>query len=278
MQTRKGIRFISSPVFCGEVVHGFLGRAGGVSAPPYDSLNFDPRDTDPQGNVDENRARFFDAFGVGTLSTVSQVHGGSVVRLDGAAPGAPAEADAIITSTGTAIGILTADCLPILLFDPVNRAIGAVHAGWKGTALGVAMNAVKEMARAFGTRPRELTAALGPSIGPCCYTVGEGVHEEFRSRGRDLDCFISLDDGLRLDLGAGNISQLLSLGVREKNIGGSAPCTFCSSGLFFSYRRDGGRTGRQLSFIMLKGRDSVPLKKRPGLRGSRTRSIEGAGW
>ena len=252
MRNLNGLKFFSSPLFGEGVVHGFLTRKGGVSGPPYESLNFDARDTDPRENVDENRSRFFSAFGVERLITVSQVHGSSVFRLEGGLSASPPEADAIVTNvSGVAIGMLTADCLPVLIYDPVNKAIGAVHAGWKGTALGVTMNAVKEMTRAFGSRPRDLVAALGPSIGPCCYKVGESLQDEFRKNGRTLDSFIPLDDGLRLDLGAENLSQLLSLGVPEKHISGSAPCTSCAAD-FFSYRRDGGRTGRQLSFIMLR--------------------------
>ncbi|OGP16055.1 MAG: hypothetical protein A2054_05950 [Deltaproteobacteria bacterium GWA2_55_10] len=252
MKTLNGIKFFSSPLFGEGVVHGFLTRLGGVSAPPYESLNFDARDTDLKENVEENRSRFFNTFGVERLMTVSQVHGSTVFRLNGDLPGALPEADAIITNTnGAAIGMLTADCLPVLIHDPVNRAIGAVHAGWKGTALGVTINTVKEMGRAYGSKPGDLIAALGPAIGPCCYKVGENVMEEFLKNWRGLDSFVPLEDGLRLDLGAENLSQLLYMGVPEKNISGSAPCTSCTRD-FFSYRRDNGRTGRQLSFIMLK--------------------------
>ena len=251
MRTINGLEYFSSPLFKDEVVHAFLSRAGGVSQPPFESLNFDPRDTDSKENVEENWARLKEAFGVESLATVSQVHRNAVVNLKGE-PSSPVEADAIITGNkGMAIGILTADCLPILLHDPVNGAVAAVHAGWKGTALGVALNTVHEMGKAFGTRPGDLIAALGPSIGPCCYTVGENVYEEFQRLGRNMDSFTRLDDGLRLDLGFQNMSQLLDSGLRPENISGGAPCTYCSKG-FFSYRRDGGRTGRQLSFIMLK--------------------------
>lgn len=252
MRTLKGITYLASHIFDGGVAHGFLSRKGGVSAQPYDSLNLGERETDKREHIEENRKRVLSAFGASSLCTITQVHGSAVFCLGPESPPAPPEADAIITAEdGAAVGILTADCLPILLFDPVHRAVGAVHAGWRGTALGVTLNAVREMGKNFGTSPRDLKAALGPSIGPCCYSVGENVHEEFRERGRSLDSFISLDDGLRLDLGAENISQLLSLGVDQRNISGSAPCTSCS-GDFFSYRRDCGRTGRQLSFIMLR--------------------------
>lgn len=253
MQTTNGLRYFCSPLIDGGVAHGFLTRAGGASPAPYDSLNFDARQEDTQENVAENRGRFMAAFGAHRLLTVRQVHGSSVLLARGPDEAQAVEADAIITSLeGVAIGVLTADCLPLLLYDPASAAVAAVHAGWKGTALGVAMNAVREMGRAFGTKPANLRAALGPFIGPCCYSVGQSVYEEFKGLGRDLDCFIRLEDGLRLDIGAENVSQLLSLGVRESNISGAAPCTSCSAANFFSYRRDGVKTGRQLSFIMLR--------------------------
>lgn len=250
----NGIKLFSSQLFDESVIHGFLTRHGGVSGHPYESLNFDARDADPKENVEENRKRFFEAFGVKRLFTVSQAHGSAVFKYEGVAPPSHPEADAIITNMpGVAIGMLTADCLPVLIHDPVNRAIGAVHAGWKGTALGIVINTVKEMGRVYGSKPRDLIAALGPAIGPCCYKVGENLMEEFLNNWRGLESFLMLEDGLRLDLGAENLSQLLSIGVPQKNISGSAPCTSCSMD-FFSYRRDSGRTGRQLSFIMLKER------------------------
>lgn len=248
MKAQGAIRYISAPSMEGGTVHGFLTRAGGVSLPPYDGLNFDAREADPEETVEENRRIFREAFGVATLVTVSQVHGDGVVAVDGPLA-SPVEADAIITDTlGVAIGILTADCMPILLYDPGARAAAAIHAGWKGTARKVAARAVDEMRRRYGTRPEGIYAALGPYIGPCCYEVGRNVYDEFGGG----EAFSTRDGSLRLDIGLANLKVLKDLGIPDGNIQAPAHCTSCSPGLFYSYRRDQGRTGRQLSFIMLK--------------------------
>jgi len=252
----NGIKYVASPLLQGKpVTHGFLTRIGGVSPAPYASLNFDARDTDPAENVERNRALFHEAFGVpaGRLVTVSQVHGKEILAIEGPLPEKPVEADAIVTNeTGVAIGMLTADCQPILLFDPVNRAIGAVHAGWKGTALGIVVETGELMWKKYGTNPEDLIVSLGPCIGPCCYKVGWNVLEEYMSRHREADCF-SQKDGLRMDINNANSIQLALIGVKNENISNDSRCTSCNSDLFFSHRKDNGRTGRQLSFIMLGG-------------------------
>jgi YfiH family protein len=252
----NGIKYFSSPLLQGKgVTHGFLTRIGGVSPAPYASLNFDARDTDPAENVEKNKALFHEAFDVptGRLVTVSQVHGKEILVIEGPLPDKPVEADAIVTNeTGVAIGMLTADCQPILLFDPVNRAIGAVHAGWKGTALGIVVETGELMWKKYGTRPEDLIVSLGPCIGPCCYKVGWNVLEEYMKRHREADCF-SENDGLRMDISLANSIQLALIGVKNENISNDASCTSCNSDLFFSHRKDNGRTGRQLSFIMLGG-------------------------
>lgn len=251
----NGIKYIASPLLSDKgVTHGFLTRIGGVSPSPYASLNFDARDTDPAENVEKNRALFHEAFGVpaGRLVTVSQVHGKEILVIEGSLPDKPVEADAIVTAeTNVAIGMLTADCQPILLYDPVNHAIGAVHAGWKGTALGIVVETGELMWKKYGTRPEDLIVSLGPCIGPCCYKVGWNVLEEYMSRHKEsADCF-SEKDGLRMDINIANTVQLALIGVKNENIFNGARCTSCNSDLFFSHRKDNGRTGRQLSFIML---------------------------
>lgn len=251
---RNGIKYIASPTLSDKpVVHGFLTRIGGVSPAPYASMNFDARDTDTIENVARNKALFHEAFNIAPckLVTVSQVHGKDVLVIEGGIPKKPVEADAIITAeTGVAIGMMTADCQPILLFDPVNKAVGAVHAGWKGTALGIVVETGELMWKKYGTRPEDLIVSLGPCIGPCCYKVGWNVLDEYMARHREADCF-SEKDGLRMDINKANMIQLSLIGVKEENISDDAVCTACNPELFFSYRKDNGRTGRQLSFIML---------------------------
>lgn len=251
---KNGIKYVSSPLLQWKVLnHGFLTRAGGVSEGPYASLNFDAREEDTQENVDKNRALFHEAFGVpaGRLVTVNQVHGKEVLIVEGAPPVEPVDADAIITNEkNIAIGMTTADCQPILLFDPANMAIGAVHAGWKGTTNGVVIETARKMADKYGTRPEDLIASLGPCIGPCCYKVGWNVLDEYMAKQKEADCFHE-KEGLRMDINCANATQLQRIGLKLENISNNTVCTSCSSDIFFSYRKEGGRTGRQLSFIML---------------------------
>ncbi len=263
LKERDGISYVSSPAlssFDALIVHGFLSRVGGVSGAPFSSLNFDIRDGDTPENVAKNKTAVSTASGADMerLVLVNQVHGNSVLILDdfpgGAASYRTVDADAIITGlTGFPIGILTADCLPVLLYDPVNAVAGAVHAGWKGTVRSIAIKTVEAMRARFGTRPRDVLCAMGPYIGPCCYTVGENVRAEFMEAFGTEDCFRRDAAGLRLDIGASNIEQLRDAGLLMENISTSPFCTSCRNDLFFSYRKDGKRTGRQLSFIMLKG-------------------------
>ncbi|MFQ5736389.1 MAG: peptidoglycan editing factor PgeF [Thermodesulfobacteriota bacterium] len=261
------IRYLASPLIGthGEVTHAFLQRSGGVSPCPFDSLNLSTRPADGPGdteqNVRENFRLLYASLGVSeaNLFGIRQVHGERVVVAEEHA-GAPCpEADAAVTARpGLAVGVLTADCLPVLLYDPVRRVAGAVHAGWKGTEKGISARTVEVMARRFSSRPADIRAALGPYIGPCCYTVGAQVARRFAAYGDA----VSMDGGdggdgghageIRLDIGLCNTAQLIEAGLERENITQAGACTACENGLFFSYRKDGGITGRQLSFIMIK--------------------------
>jgi len=257
LKENGGIRYISSSIFPDSVARGFLTRAGGVSSPPFDSLNFDYRGADQAADIDENMRIVSGALNVAleNLVTVNQVHGDGILTVTHRDQiREKPDADAIITSlTEVPVGILTADCLPILLFDK-GGAIGAVHAGWRGTAKGIVIKAVEAMGRTYGTRAEDILCALGPYIGPCCYTVGEDVASGFRSSFGDTKGFIEerSNGRISLDIGLSNLSQLISAGVSKENISFDPACTSCNNRLFFSYRKDGGRTGRQLSFIMLR--------------------------
>ncbi|MBI5827881.1 MAG: peptidoglycan editing factor PgeF [Deltaproteobacteria bacterium] len=259
LKNNRGIGYISSPIFPETVAHGFLTRVGGVSAPPFDSLNFDLRDADPSTNIDENRKRASSALDAALedLVTVNQVHGDGIhIVTDRTRLRDRPDADAVITKlTEAPVGVLTADCLPVLLFDGANGAVGAVHAGWKGTAKGIVIKTIDAMGRAYGTKARDILCALGPYIGPCCYTVGEDVEAAIRSSFGDTEGFMERSgNGYRLDIGLLNMRQLISADVLKQNIDFEPSCTSCNNRLFFSYRKDGGRTGRQLSFIMLRAR------------------------
>ena len=179
---------------------------------------------------------------------VRQVHGCRVILgtpqyLKRTAIG---RADAVVTNIPRLpIAVRTADCLPVFIFDPKNKAIGVVHAGWKGTKKQVVPAAVKLMRKKFRSRAKDLKVAFGPSIKNCCYQVGKEFKRHFP---KDVKM---TPEGLCLDLPMVNRRQLVSLGVSAKNILDGGACTFCS-GKFFSFRRDGEKAGRMLSVMMLK--------------------------
>lgn len=253
MQTANGIKYISSKLLERTgVAHAFLSRVGGVSASPFDTLNFDDRDTDKNENIAENNLRLGRAFGIAApVATVSQVHGKTVFLLDPSTIDTKTEADAIITTMkGAAIGVLTADCVPILVLDPVRKAVAAIHAGWKGTVKLIAKETVDAMRANFNSDAKDLVAAIGPHIGPCCYSVGALVADEFRRAfGENPACLKPAGAGALVDLGEANVGALLFAGLKRENISFEPVCTSCNNGLFFSYRKENGRTGRQLSFI-----------------------------
>ncbi|MBI5810353.1 MAG: peptidoglycan editing factor PgeF, partial [Deltaproteobacteria bacterium] len=216
--------------------------------------------SDAMENVAANRARLGRALDIPEerLVTLNQVHGSSILLVDEAymRRPLPVDADGAITALANVpIGVLTADCLPLLFYDPVRKAAGAAHAGWKGALAMVAKKTVEAMSKEFGTRPEDVRASAGPYIGECCYAVGEEVFSAFRgSFGGAASGFFKRRGGrLYLDIGRAVEFDLDSSGVPSGNITSVMRCTSCNQGLFFSYRRDGGKTGRQLSFIMLKG-------------------------
>ncbi|MCM8765241.1 MAG: polyphenol oxidase family protein [Candidatus Omnitrophica bacterium] len=155
--------------------------------------------------------------------------------------------DALITKEpGLAIGILTADCFPIFLYDPLTPAVGIVHAGWRSTKEEVLINTILKMQRFFSTRPPHLQVAIGPGIRKCCYEVKEDLRAYFSKhiQGRNGKLF--------LDLQSANLEQLHSLGIKEENILDSGICSFCENQSFFSFRKEGENVGRTISVIMLK--------------------------
>ena len=187
---------------------------------------------------------------------VRQVHGAEVRVVDGPRPdGPPPSADALVTRTpGVALAVVTADCVPVLLADPVSGAVGAVHAGWRGTAADVAGAAVRAMTREYGVEPSRIVAAIGPSIGACCYDVGEELRPAFASAGhpdRDLDAWFSRDaDGRsRLDLWRANTDLLVGAGVSRASVHVAGLCTKTHLTWFESYRAEGAAAGRMAAII-----------------------------
>src|SRR5690349_11760687 len=236
------------------VRHGFSLRTGGVSEGPWASLNLGRSVGDDPARVEENLARLARAAGVeGGFAAVSQVHGDAVLKATGPSlPGAPVlgEADALWTDRpGVALGIRTADCVPILLVDPEGGRIAAVHSGWKGTDLKIARKAV-EVLRSAGSAPERILAAVGPAIRACCDEVSEDLAERFgRASGEGA---VSREAGRpHLDLPFAVRQTLLESGLSGQNIGVLPLCTACEEKRFFSHRRDRGLSGRHLSFISL---------------------------
>jgi purine-nucleoside/S-methyl-5'-thioadenosine phosphorylase / adenosine deaminase len=201
--------------------------------------------------VQMNRIRFVAAAGaVGwPVLKLKQVHSGIVrVMEDTSAAGEAVEGDAAITSlSGVLLSVQTADCVPILLADSYARAIAAVHAGWRGTAAHIVETTVAELGRQYQIKPQEIVAAVGPHIGVCCYEIGEEVVDAIG----DPAAIERRPEWPKphLNLVEANRRQLLKAGIPEKQIEISSLCTRCREDLFFSYRRDGARTGHMLSVI-----------------------------
>ena len=190
------------------------------------------------------------------LARVRQVHGAEVRVVRGDSFDAPApDADAVITATpGLAVTVVAADCVPILLADPATGAVAAVHAGWRGTCARVAAATVAALAREFGVDPARLVAAIGPSIGACCYDVGDDLLRAFDEAGHssiDRAAWFSRDAAgrLRLDLWRANADQLVHAGLAPDAVHVSGLCTRTNVGVFESYRAEGERAGRMAAII-----------------------------
>ncbi len=224
---------------------GVSTRIGGVSPEPL-GMNLSMSVGDDPRNVDENRKRFCAAAGVRVESLVfqGQVHGDAIHRVF--SPGRIPSCDALVTDIeGLFLAVSIADCVPILLADPVKRVVAGVHSGWRGSVRRILSMTVDRLQNEFDVRPHDLVAYIGPSASVCCYEVGEDVAAQFEKS------FVKRSDGLkpRLDLKEVNRSLLRSSGVRDENIEVSRHCTICNPELFHSYRRDKERSGRMLAVI-----------------------------
>jgi YfiH family protein len=242
--------------------HGFSTREGGVSAGPYASLNVGLRWGDSRDNVLENRRRIAQATGATRLCLVRQVHGAGVLHVGPATTPealAAAEVDAICTDLpGVGVGVFTADCVPLLVGDPITGAVAAIHAGWRGVVAGVAAAAVAQLVHA-GSRPADLRVALGPAIGPCCFQVGDEVVAAFDAQlpaARAAGAILAASPGdgrakSHIDLKRALGVQLEAAGVLPKHIDAGPECTMCDPAKrFYSYRRDHTETGQHLAVIV----------------------------
>jgi hypothetical protein len=189
------------------------------------------------------------------LVTLMQVHGNEVLTITNVAtvPPEPRVYDAVITNqTGLALGIRTADCVPLLMADTTNGVIAAVHAGWRGLLSGVISRTLTIMCTTFGSSPRNILVAIGPGIGPCCYEVRDNIFDQFLQKHKSSNAFAQQRHGrCYLDLPSFSRLQLRDMGIPGANIETAALCTGCRNDLFYSYRRD-GNTGRQLNWIMME--------------------------
>jgi purine-nucleoside/S-methyl-5'-thioadenosine phosphorylase / adenosine deaminase len=236
------------------LLHGFMGRRGGTSVGPYASLNASYRVGDDNKVVSQNVCDMKLAVGIhdGRIITMKQVHGDHIIELEETNIKEAGEADGMVTKKPNAfLSVLTADCVPILFVAPEKKLVAAVHAGWRGSLAGIGAKVVRQFKEQHGVAADEIETALGPSIGPCCYEVKNDVTEPLREKWGPLaKASIELRDGKSfVDLRRLNRSILEDTGVPSDQIHQLGPCTSCAQDEFFSYRRDGIPTGRQISFI-----------------------------
>lgn len=259
---QKGdLEYLTAPLL-EQTAHCFSTRFGGVSEGVLSSLNLGVHRGDRPKNVLENYRRLGEAVGFEPKRTVftKQIHSDIVERVGASECGRglirPVEhgCDGLITNEpNVALTVFSADCTPVLLYDPVHRAIGAVHAGWRGTAAAIPAKAVQKMMQEFGTNPEDVCAAIGPCISQCCFETDEDVPNAMRnSFGSAAEDFIR-PVGVKyyVNLKGLNALALQQIGVKKIDI--ADECTACQPHRFWSHRRVGGERGSLAAIIMLKG-------------------------
>jgi polyphenol oxidase len=266
------------------LIHGFSTRPAGYSR-VYggNALNLGFTKQDSKSAVERNRAALLQKIGANgrhpwPTVTLRQIHS-DLIYLVKSIPDTPLLGDGLLTATpGLLLAIQTADCLPVIVVDKKQRAVGVFHAGWRGTVKRIVEKGIGEMRRYFGSRPGHLAAAIGPGVHNCCYAVGEDVRDNFESQfayAAALFHEIEESDPVRekypmlfltarapghsklpkrifLDLVEANRRQLLDAGVALKNIEASPLCTSCRTDLLFSYRAENGVTGRMMGVAGIK--------------------------
>lgn len=250
---------------CACVQHGFTTRAGGVSAGEWSSLNLSFTRGDDEAAVRENFRRVAEVFGVKTEQVVCsmQTHTTNVRRVyasDGGVgvvrPLPWADVDGLVTDEpGVLLGTFYADCVPLYVVDPVHRAVGLSHSGWRGTVARMGEVTLRAMSDAFGTRPEDALCAIGPSICQSCYEVGSDVAEQFAAAfpgaGAEL-LYPTAGDKYQLNLWEANRRVLLDAGVLPEHLQITDLCTCCNPHNLFSHRYTGGRRGNLGAFLMLR--------------------------
>lgn len=262
IRKKEGVKFIVIPAMeaLGVAHHGFSTRVGGVSTGRYKAMNLSLNAGEDKDFVEINRCMFVKSLNAGNpeIYTVRQMHGTRVIRIENSENPAEeyrqAQADAIITDRpGVAIGILTADCVPVLLLDPVRRAAAAVHAGRQGTLLHILTRVVRRMEEEFGSSAPDLTAAVGPCIETSCYEVSKEIAEEaVQEHPASRDAVVREKGSYFMDLRKLNHRELVICGLTEDRIHHVSLCTACHYRTFYSHRKSQGRdTGRMMALIML---------------------------
>jgi len=250
--TQAGLPYYRFAALCGfpEVTHGIFTRWGGVSGGCYGTLNVSARVGDEPSNVFRNRRRIAATLGAERLAFVDQVHGDRVLalRFSGEKQGpriweTGQQADAVVTDRpGLLCAVQVADCQSVFLHDPHRKVVAAVHCGWRGNVLNVGARAVEAMCLEFSCRPRDLTACIGPSLGPCCAQF-VNFRTEFPKGFRKYR--VGPD---RFDLWSLTRDQLCQAGLQEGRVHIARVCSRCRSDIFYSYRKE-GVTGRCAAVI-----------------------------
>jgi YfiH family protein len=249
-----------------EITHFITSRQGGVSPAPYLSLNIGYGTGDFSLNVLENRHRLSKAIDIPLDNIVmcNQVHGTHVEVVTKNHKGKGAlyrdnallNTDAMVTNVPEiCLFVMSADCVPLLFYDPIKKVIGAAHAGWRGTVKKIALETLKKMSEIYGSNVSDVNVGIGPSIGPCCYHVGAEVITEVMQSFGTTEKYIQFshsDSTAILDLWNTNKFQLMDAGVKEENIEIAGICTCCNQDDFFSSRAGKGITGRFGAGIMLR--------------------------
>jgi polyphenol oxidase len=267
------------------LLHGFSTRHGGISRVyGRNALNLGFTEKDSRKAVETNRELFLKKLGASDrgdtwpLAMLRQIHSDLIFHVE-RRPEQTLAGDGLITDTpGLVLGVLTADCLPVILADRKRKAIGVFHAGWRGTVQRIVEKGIGKMRKHFGTKPSDLIAAIGPGVRGCCYEVGEEVRTKFAAQfayAPSLFREVKESDPVRekypllfltgrapghselpvkifLDLAEANHRQLLDAGVLPRNIDTNAPCTVCHPDLLFSHRAEKGVTGRMMAAVAIK--------------------------
>ncbi|HEV8428522.1 MAG TPA: peptidoglycan editing factor PgeF [Pyrinomonadaceae bacterium] len=260
-----GVRaLVCAPLEEDGFVNGFSTRLGGVSDMPANALSLAGFNDDAAENILENRRRFLKLFpGDWALAGCWQVHGADVRVVQTREEAKPAEnergdtifCDCIVSDAkGVLAGVKTADCVPILIGDPVTGAFAAVHAGWRGTLATAVVVAVDRLAKEYDAKAGNLRVAIGASAGPCCYEVGNDVIDAFTVKFVDGEKLFTptRPDHATVDLLKANRDQLISTGVNPERIHIAPICTMCRTDLFFSYRKEKsvhGKVGRLMAVV-----------------------------